>query len=60
MVQFVVRNLEEEATLRLKRRRLGSRIAKRFRGKGLDTNLPELSGHAARPIDIVNPWDSHS
>lgn len=28
--------------------RLGSRIAARFRGKGLDTDLPELRGTEAR------------
>jgi plasmid stability protein len=29
--------------------RLGSRIAARFRGKGLETDLPELRGTEARP-----------
>jgi len=31
---------------------LGSRIAARFAGVGLDEPLPELRGHAIRPMDI--------
>ncbi len=30
-------------------RKLGSRIAARFRGGGLTVELPELRGHVARP-----------
>jgi antitoxin FitA len=30
-------------------RKLGSRIAERFRGVGLTTDLPELRGEATRP-----------
>jgi plasmid stability protein len=32
--------------------RLGSRIAGRFRGAGLDTELPELRGQAPRPAAL--------
>jgi plasmid stability protein len=32
--------------------RLGSRIAARFRGQGLDTDLPELQGHEARAATL--------
>jgi plasmid stability protein len=32
--------------------RLGSRIAARFRGKGLDADLIELRGTEARPADL--------
>ena len=31
---------------------LGTRIARRFAGLGLDEDLPELHGHAARPADL--------
>jgi hypothetical protein len=55
MAKFVNRDLEEEVKQRLKRRGLGSRIAKRFSGKGLEIGLPELSGHPAR----VNHRDSN-
>lgn len=33
-------------------RKLGSRIAGRFRSGGLTIELPELRGHAARPADF--------
>ncbi len=33
-------------------RKLGSRIAKRFRTNGLTDDLPELRGHAAEPADF--------
>jgi len=32
--------------------RLGSRIAARFRGCGLQSELPELREHRARPADL--------
>ena len=32
--------------------RLGSRIAARFAGKGLDSTLPELRGQSARPAAL--------
>ena len=32
--------------------RLGSRIAARFRKKGLDADLPELRGQRPRPADL--------
>ncbi len=31
---------------------LGSRIAARFRKRGLEADLPELRGQAARPADL--------
>ena len=31
---------------------LGTRIARRFAGLGLDADLPELRGEAARPADL--------
>ncbi|HJQ37843.1 MAG TPA: Arc family DNA-binding protein [Thermoanaerobaculia bacterium] len=34
------------------RTRLGSRIAARFRRIGLDKEIPELRGQAARPADL--------
>jgi antitoxin FitA len=80
MAQFVVRDLEEEVKIRLKRRaeshgrsmedeirhilrnaakesgrpisKLGSRIAGRFSGIGLTTDLPELRGQVAHPADL--------
>jgi antitoxin FitA len=80
MAQFVVRNVENEVTARLKRlakrhgrsmedevrhilrnaakeeqrpvRRLGSRIAARFKGLGLTSDLPELHGQAVRAADL--------
>lgn len=46
MAQFVVRNLEDDVVAKLKRRakRLGSRIAWRFRRGGLTGDLPEWHG----------------
>jgi plasmid stability protein len=80
MAQFVVRDLEEEVKVRLKRRAarhgrsmeeeirhilrnaakesgrpihsLGSRIAARFAGAGLTTDLPELRGQAPRSAEF--------
>lgn len=80
MAQLVVRNLEEEVKLRLRRRAarhgrsmeeearailrsaladelgeatgLGSRIAARCAGIGLDQDIPELRGHPARPAEL--------
>ncbi len=80
MAQFVVRDLEEEVKVRLKRRaerhgrsmeeeirqilrsaardqtrpiaKLGTRIAERFAGTGITSDLPELRGQAARPVDL--------
>jgi plasmid stability protein len=45
-VREILRNAvrEEQAPLT----RLGSRVAARFKGKGLDTDLPELRGTEAR------------
>jgi plasmid stability protein len=34
---------------------LGSKIASRFRGEGLERDLPELRGHPARAADLPEP-----
>ena len=80
MAQVVVRDIEEDVKLRLKRlaerhgrsmeeeirhilrnaakdsgrpiAKIGSRIAARFSGKGLKSDLPELRGQAAKPTDL--------
>lgn len=80
MAQLVVRHLEEEIKLRLRRRAarhgrsmeaeirdilrdavrtesgessgLGSRIAARFAGIGLDEDIPELRGSPVRPASF--------
>ena len=80
MAQFIVRDLEEEVKVRLKRlaerhgrsmeeeirhilrnaakdsgrpvTKLGSRIAARFSGSGLTTDLPEVHGQASRPAEF--------
>jgi plasmid stability protein len=80
MAQVVVRDLEEDVKVRLKRlaerhgrsmeeeirhilrnaakasgrpvAKIGSRIAARFSGKGLASDLPELSGQVVRPADL--------
>jgi len=80
MAQFIVRDLEEEVKVRLKRlaerhgrsmeeeirhilrnatkdsgrpvTKLGSRIATRFSGAGLTTDLPELHGQPSRPAEF--------
>lgn len=80
MAQVVVRNIEENVKLGLKRRAashgwsmeeearqilrqamlteaptlapLGSRIAARFAGHGLDADLPELRGESVAPMDF--------
>jgi antitoxin FitA len=39
---------EEHRTIR----KLGSRIAARFKHAGLSADLPELGGHRARPADF--------
>ena len=80
MAQFIVRHLEDDVKVRLKRRavrygrsmeeeirhilrdaakeenrpvrKLGSRIAARFRKAGLTANLPELHGQPAQSADF--------
>jgi plasmid stability protein len=80
MAQVVVRDIEEDVKIRLKRlaerhgrsmedeirhilrdaakdsarpiAKIGSRIAARFSGKGLTSDLPELRGQVARPADL--------
>jgi antitoxin FitA len=34
---------------------LGSTIASRFRGEGIDQDFPELRGHPARAADLPEP-----
>lgn len=56
------RSMEEEVRSILRRAafagegedgaRLGSRLAGRFAGLGLDENIPELRGEPARPADL--------
>ncbi len=80
MAQLVVRNLEEDVKIRLKRRAarhgrsmedevrdilrdavknenrkaegLGTRLARRFAGRGLDFDIPEIRGEPARPASF--------
>jgi plasmid stability protein len=80
MAQFVVRDIEEDVKVRLKRlaerhgrsmeeeirhihrnaakdssrpvAKIGSRIAERFSGKGLASDLPELRGQVVRAADL--------
>jgi antitoxin FitA len=80
VAQFVVRNVEADVAVRLKRRakrhgrsmedevrhilreaarneyrgvrKLGSRIAERFKVGGLTADLPEVHGQPARPADF--------
>jgi len=80
MAQLVVRNLEEDVKMRLKRRAarhgrsmedevrdilrdavknehqraegLGTRLARRFAGRGLDFDIPEIRGEPARPASF--------
>jgi antitoxin FitA len=80
MAQVVVRDIEEDVKVRLKRlaerhgrsmeeeirhilrnatrdssrpiAKIGSRIATRFSGKGLTSDLPELRGQLARAADL--------
>jgi plasmid stability protein len=52
-----VRNILRQAVATERRvvRKLGSRIAERFRETGLTADLPELSGQAARPAAFDGP-----
>jgi plasmid stability protein len=80
MAQFIVRHLEDDVKVRLKRRaqrhgrsmeeevrqilrsaaneedrsvrKLGSRIAARFKKAGLTADLPELRGEPARSVEF--------
>lgn len=80
MAQMVVRNLDNDVKLRLKKRalrhgwsmeeevrrilqsvisddrhpapKLGTKIARRFAGKGLSGDLPEFHGQTIHPMDL--------
>ncbi len=47
--EILRRTVREERSSPVK---LGSRIAARFRGIGLDEELPELRGQAAKPVSF--------
>lgn len=49
-VREILRNAAAEGSSPLSR--LGSRIAKRFRGSGLVVDLPELRGQSPRAVDF--------
>jgi plasmid stability protein len=49
-IREILRNAAKEEGLSAEG--LGSRIAARFRGRGLQADLPELRGHRARPADV--------
>lgn len=49
-IRQILRHAAREA--RRPVRKLGSRISLRFRGAGLDGDLPELRGHTVRPADF--------
>ena len=47
-----VREILRNAVKGAPRPRLGSRLAARFEGLGLDEEIPELRGHPAHPADL--------
>jgi plasmid stability protein len=49
-IREILRNAVSEKSPRIAS--LGSRIAARFRGAGLDTDLPELHGQTPRAADL--------
>jgi antitoxin FitA len=49
-VRHILRNAAKEERRGV--RKLGSRIAARFRGAGLSSDLPELRGGLVRPADF--------
>ena len=49
-VRHILRNAAKDSSRPIAK--LGSRIAGRFRGAGMTIDLPELRGHAARPVDL--------
>lgn len=51
-VRQILRNAAKESGRPVAR--LGSRIAGRFSSVGLTTDLPELRGQRARPIEVAN------
>lgn len=51
-VRDILRTAAVEDVNALRPPGLGTRIARRFAGLGLDADLPELRGEAARPADL--------
>jgi plasmid stability protein len=49
-VRHILRNAAKDSTRPIAK--LGSRIAARFAATGITTDLPELRGQAARPVDL--------
>jgi plasmid stability protein len=49
-IRHILRNAAKDSSRPIAK--LGSRIAERFSGKGLKTDLPELRGQAPRPADL--------
>ena len=49
-VREIIRNVVESDDV--KREGLGTRLAARFRGIGLDQEIPELRGYPAKPADF--------
>lgn len=49
-IRHILRNAAKDSSAPLIK--LGSRIAERFSGRGLTTDLLELRGHVARPADL--------
>jgi hypothetical protein len=49
-VRHILRNAAKDSSRPIAK--LGSRIAGRFSGTGLTIDLPELRGHAARPVEL--------
>lgn len=49
-VRHILRNAAKDSSRPIAK--LGSRIAGRFAATGITTDLPELRGQAARPVDL--------
>jgi len=49
-IRHILRNAAKDSGRPIAK--IGSRIAARFSGKGLKSDLPELRGQAARPADL--------
>jgi antitoxin FitA len=49
-IRHILRNAAKDSSRPIAK--LGSRIAERFSGKGLKTDLPELRGQVPRPADL--------
>jgi antitoxin FitA len=49
-IRHILRNAAKDSSRPVTK--IGSRIAARFAGKGLTSDLPELRGQSARPADL--------